>query len=63
MTASAPGGAAPAVETWTERAKPGANGLATVLIGQRVGNTRYFDAAGFNGRTVGLDERRKAASR
>jgi hypothetical protein len=58
-----PGGTAPAVETWVERADPGANGLATVLIGQRVGNTRYFDAAGFDGRTVGLDERKKAASR
>ena len=41
---------------------PGADGLATVLIGQRVGSTRYFDAAGFPGRTVGMDER-KAASR
>ena len=41
-------------------AKPG---LATVLIGQRVGSNRYFDAAGFEGRTVGLEERKKAASR
>ena len=63
MDEAFPGGAAPAVETWTERAKPGAGGLATVLVSQRVGSTRYFDAAGFDGRTVGLDERKKAASR
>jgi len=29
-------------------------GLTTVLEGQSVGETRYFDAAGFDGRTVGL---------
>ena len=44
------------------RASPSENGLATMLVGQRVGQTRYFDAAGFPGRTVGMDER-KAASR
>ncbi len=63
MDEAFPGGAAPTVENWVERANSGAHGLATVLIGQRVGNTRYFDAAGFDGRTVGLDERKKAASR
>ena len=57
-----PGGADPAVETWTERGTPSENGLVTVLVGQSVGKTRYFDAAGFPGRTVGMDER-KAASR
>jgi len=31
-----------------------ANGQKTVLDYQRVGDTRYFDAAGFPGRTVGL---------
>jgi hypothetical protein len=31
-----------------------ANGLSTVLNMQEVGDTRYFDAAGFPGRTVGL---------
>jgi hypothetical protein len=51
-----PGGSGPLVEHFVERANPGRNGLATVLIGQRVGQTRYFDAAGFPGRTVGLDE-------
>jgi len=29
--------------------------LKTVLQFQRVGKQRYFDAAGFPGRTVGLD--------
>jgi hypothetical protein len=33
---------------------PAANGRKTVLEYQRVGDTRYFDAAGFPGRTVGL---------
>jgi len=33
---------------------PAANGLVTVINMQRVGETRYFDAAGFAGRTVGL---------
>jgi hypothetical protein len=35
--------------------KPAANGLQTVLKYQRVLSHRYFDAAGFPGRTVGLD--------
>lgn len=33
---------------------PTANGLQTVLKYQKVGNTPYFDAAGFPGRTLGL---------
>jgi hypothetical protein len=57
-----PGGASPTVENFTERSHPAADGLATILVGQRVGSNRYFDAAGFPGRTVGMDER-KAASR
>ncbi len=42
-----PGGANPTVEQFVERATPDENGLTTVLVGQRVGSTRYFDAAGF----------------
>ena len=57
-----PGGASPTVENFIERSHPAADGLATILVGQRVGANRYFDAAGFPGRTVGMDER-KAASR
>lgn len=33
---------------------PAANGLKTILKYQTVGQTRYFDAAGFPGRTLGL---------
>ena len=36
--------------------KPSANGLRTVLKFQRVLSTRYFDVAGFPGRTLGLEE-------
>ncbi len=57
-----PGGASPTVENFIERSNPAAEGLATILVGQRIGVNRYFDAAGFPGRTVGMDER-KAASR
>jgi len=57
-----PGGASPVVEHFIERSKPSHDGLTTILVGQRVGANRYFDAAGFPGRTVGMDER-KAASR
>ncbi len=38
----------------TLQSTPAANGLATVLKYQTVGNNQYFDAAGFPGRTVGL---------
>jgi arylsulfatase A-like enzyme len=34
--------------------RPAANGAKTVLNYQQVGGARYFDAAGFPGRTVGL---------
>jgi hypothetical protein len=34
--------------------KPAENGRTTILNLQRVGSTAYFDAAGFAGRTVGL---------
>ena len=57
-----PGGASPAVATLLLRGKPNTQGLATVLAGERVGMTHYFDVAGFPGRSVGL-ELRKAASR
>jgi hypothetical protein len=39
------------------RAGAPAHGLATTLRYQAVGETLYFDAAGFPGRTVGLDEK------
>jgi len=49
-----PGGAMPSVKTETLRSTPGAGGLVTELATQSVGGTRYFDAGGFKGRTVGL---------
>jgi hypothetical protein len=49
-----PNGAAPEVTSRVVVSDPAPNGLATVLNMQMVGNTRYFDAAGFPGRTVGL---------
>jgi hypothetical protein len=39
----------------TIMSKPSANGLRTVVKFQRVLSQRYFDVAGFPGRTVGLD--------
>ena len=44
-----------AFTTKTLQSKPAANGLKTVLKYQVLGKTRYFDAAGFPGRTVGLN--------
>ena len=42
------------VNSKTLESKPAANGQKTILRYQQVGGTRYFDAAGFPGRTVGL---------
>src|SRR6202045_5006575 len=39
----------------TITSQPAANGLQTVVKFQRVLSQRYFDVAGFPGRTVGLD--------
>jgi arylsulfatase A-like enzyme len=50
-----PNGQMPKVETHTLQSPPAANGLRTVLNFQQVGTTKYFDAAGFPGRTVGLN--------
>jgi hypothetical protein len=49
-----PDGTVPAVTSRVLTSEPAANGLVTVLNMQLVGTTRYFDAAGFPGRTVGL---------
>ena len=55
MTEAMPNGATPKAFAGTVKSKPAANGLRTVLMFQRVGTQRYFDAAGFPGRTLGLD--------
>jgi arylsulfatase A-like enzyme len=55
MTEAMPNGATPKAYTGTVKSMPAANGLRTVLNFQRVGTQRYFDTAGFPGRTLGLD--------
>jgi hypothetical protein len=55
MTEAMPNGATPKASSDTVKSEASANGLRTVLNLQRVGKQRYFDAAGFPGRTVGLD--------
>jgi arylsulfatase A-like enzyme len=49
-----PNGALPQVTSRVVTSDPAPNGLTTVLNLQVVGNTRYYDAGGFPGRTVGL---------
>ena len=48
------GGMEPNVTRRTIASAPAANGLSTILNLQQVGENRYFDAAGFAGRAVGL---------
>ncbi len=55
MTEAMPNGATPKAFSGTVKSQPAANGLRTMLMFQRVGSQRYFDAAGFPGRTLGLD--------
>jgi Type I phosphodiesterase / nucleotide pyrophosphatase len=62
MTEAMPGRRSPRTLAQTVRSPAADNGLRTVLKYQSVGQTRYFDVAGFPGRTVGLDVR-KATSR
>jgi len=54
LSEALPGGALPEVSSRVIASEPAANGLTTVLDMQQVGQTRYFDVAGFPGRTVGL---------
>jgi hypothetical protein len=54
LTEALPNGALPAVTSRILTSKPAPNGLVTVVNMQIVGDTRYYDAAGFPGRTVGL---------
>jgi hypothetical protein len=49
-----PGGVMPEVTSRVVTSDAAPNGLATVLDMQQVDTARYFDAAGFPGRTVGL---------
>jgi hypothetical protein len=61
-----PNGIIPKAADATITSKPAANGLRTIVKYQRVLSQRYFDAAGFPGRTVGLDaedDKRKTAGK
>src|SRR5665213_178967 len=55
MSEALPNGIVPKAADGTITSKPAANGLKTVIKYQRVLSQRYFDVAGFPGRTVGLD--------
>jgi hypothetical protein len=55
MSEALPNGITPKAFAGTFVSKPAANGLKTVVKYQRVLSQRYFDAAGFPGRTVGLE--------
>jgi hypothetical protein len=54
LSEALPGAAVPEVSSRVITSEPASNGLVTVLDMQQVGETRYFDVAGFPGRTVGL---------
>jgi hypothetical protein len=55
MSEALPNGIIPKAGDGTVTSKPATNGLRTVIKFQRVLSQRYFDVAGFPGRTVGLD--------
>ncbi len=54
LTEAMPNGAMPKAVAGTLRSTPDAEGRMTVVTYQSVGTTRYFDAAGYPGRTLGL---------
>ena len=64
-TEAMPNGATPKAFAGSVKSQPSPNGLRTVLNFQRVGSQRYFDAAGFPGRTLGLEaeENKKTAGK
>ncbi|WP_375413222.1 alkaline phosphatase family protein [uncultured Bradyrhizobium sp.] len=55
ITEAMPNGATPRSFSGSVSSRASANGLKTVLKFQRVETQRYFDVAGFPGRTLGLD--------
>lgn len=54
LTEALTNGTVPAWERKTLISAPSSSGLRTILNYQVAGETKYFDAAGFEGRTVGL---------
>jgi hypothetical protein len=55
MSEAQPNGSTPKSATGTLASKADPNGLQTVLKFQHVQSQRYFDVAGFPGRTFGLE--------
>jgi predicted AlkP superfamily pyrophosphatase or phosphodiesterase len=54
LTEAMPNGAMPVAQATVVRSEPDAAGRVTMVLTQTVGETRYFDAAGYPGRTLGL---------
>ncbi len=54
LTEAMPNGAMPQAQSHVARSEPDEGGRVTVLNYQTVGKARYFDAAGYPGRTLGL---------
>ena len=55
MSEALPNGIIPKASDGKIVSRPAANGLQTIVKFQRVLSQRYFDAAGFAGRTVGIE--------
>ena len=55
MSEAFTGGTEPKVESIVKKSLPSPDGLVTILKMQQVGDVKYFDTAGFKGRTLGLD--------
>ena len=49
-----PNGSMPHAQRGIVRSEPDAAGHVTMVLTQTIGTTRYFDAAGYPGRTLGL---------
>ena len=56
LTEAMANGAQPSAETKVLRSEPDACGQMTILKYQTVSTTRYFDVAGYPGRTLGLED-------
>jgi hypothetical protein len=54
LTEAMPDGAMPEWKTTYQISRPDADGRRTIVQTQHVADTRYFDAAGYEGRTLGL---------
>ena len=57
------GGSMPSWQAGEEKSDPDENGLRTVVRYQILGDTRYFDVAGYPGRTLGLPAEEQGPSR